>query len=306
MGVPWPRCGRPVDELYEESWEVDRLLARRPLAGGGFEYLTAWKDYGTEGDTWEHENNLEDTDEVSKFDASYNLPVMLLWRRLRSFFYEFLCEGKEAEFEKIYTFDSTIDPAAAHGLLKLLAQQRGGAKPLKIISTDVGNFRRTQLAVMDMQTVSDIVALHIDRPEKGLGALRIRFGGTRDKNPRAVGFPLLFTYWEPLEVDGRELDHGYKLTVTLATWTFLNPTGLHDHPPAPNEKKLSDSKRARIVQHVKTLIKEPAATMASWPSGKVRRHGLSQPPRAGVPAWADLPPSRWALTREESMPAAAV
>ena len=301
-----PSLWQAVDELYEESWEVDRLLARRPSARGGFEYLTAWKDYGTEGDTWQREADLEETNEVAKFDAAFNLPVMLVWRRLRNFFYEFLCEGKEAEFEKVYTFDATVDPEVAHGLLKLLARQRGGAESLKIVSTVVGHFRRTQLAVMDMQTVSDIVALHIDHPESGLGCLRIRFGSARDKNPRAIGFPLLFTYWEPLEVGGRELEQGYRLTVTLATWTFLNPTGLHDHPPAPDEKKLSDSKRGRIVAHVKTLIKEPAATMASWPSGKVRRHGLSQPPRAGVPAWADLPPSRWALTREESMPAAAV
>jgi hypothetical protein len=170
----------------------------------------------------------------------------------------------------------------------------------------VGKFRRTQLAVMDMQTVSDIVALHIDHPESGIGALRIRFGGARDKNLRAIGFPILFTFWEPLAVDGRELENGYKLTVSLATWTFINPTGLHDHPPCPEDKKLSDSKRGRIVEHVKMLVKELAATSASWPNGKVRRHGLSQPPRAGVPAWADLPASRWALTPAEAMPAAVV
>ena len=297
---------RPLDELLEKTYTVDRLLARRPASGGSFEYLVAWEDYGTEGNTWEREENIIDKTLVPKFDAEYDLRVHLLWRRLRNFFYQFLCEGKEAEYEKIYTFDSTIDPAAAHGLLKLLARQRGGAKPLPVVSQVVGKFRRTQLAVTDMQTVSDIVALHIDHPENGLGALRIRFNGARDKNPRAVGFPLLFTYWEPLAVDGRELEQGYKLTVSLATWTFINPTGLHNHPPCPEEKKLSDSKRGRIVAHVKTLIKEPAATMASWPSGKVRRHGLSQPPRAGVPAWAELPPSRWALTPAEAMPAAAV
>jgi hypothetical protein len=240
------------------------------------------------------------------FDASYDLRVALLWRRLRTFFYEFLGESKEAEFNKTYTFDSTVDPLTARGLLEILARQRGGAKPLKIILTVVGSFKRTQLAVTDMQSVSDIVALHVDHPEKGLGCLRIRFGSARDKNLRAVGFPLLFTYWEPLPVDGRVLDSGYKFTVELATWTFLNPTGLHDHPPCEENKKLSDSKRGRIVAHVKTLVKEPAATMASWPSGKVRRHGLSQQPRAGVPAWADLPPSRWALTPAEAMPAAAV
>ena len=48
-----PSLWQAVDELYEETWEVDRLLARRPSARGGFEYLTAWKDYGTEGDTWQ-------------------------------------------------------------------------------------------------------------------------------------------------------------------------------------------------------------------------------------------------------------
>ena len=231
---------------------------------------------------------------------------MLVWRRLRSFLFEALCEGKEAVFGKVYTFDSTIDTPTAKDLMKLLAQQRGGAPPLKIVTASVGKFRRTQLAVMDMQTVSDIVALHIEHPEKGLGCLRIRFGSARDKNLRAVGFPILFTYWEPLPVDGRELDSGYKFTVELATWTFLNPTGFHDHPPCPEDKKLSDSKRGRIVAHVKALIKEPAATRASWLKGPVRRHGLSQPPRAGVPAWADLPPSRWALTPAEAMPAAAV
>jgi hypothetical protein len=267
--------------------------------------LTAWENYGTEGDTWEPEDNLP-TELVKAFDACFDLRVALLWRRLRTFFYEFLAESKEAEFDKIYSFDSTVDPRAAHALLKHLAQQRGGAKPLQIVSTIVGKFRRTQLAIMDMQTVSDVVALHVDHPENGLGALRIRFGSARDKNLRAIGFPLLFTYWEPLTVDGKELDTGYKFTVELATWTFLNPTGLHDHPPAPEDKKLSDGKRGRIVAHVKALVKEPAATMASWPSGKVRRHGLSQPPRAGVPAWADLPPSRWALTPAEAMPAADV
>ena len=101
---------------------------------------------------------------MSKFDAEYDLRVHLLWRRLRNFFYEFLCEAKEAEYEKVYSFDTSIDPAAAHGLLKLLARQRGGAKPLKIVSSIVGKFRRTQLPVMDMQSVSDIVALHIDHP----------------------------------------------------------------------------------------------------------------------------------------------
>ena len=78
------------------------------------------------------------------------------------------------------------------------------------------------------------------------------------------------------------------------------------HPPAPNDKKLNNAKRGRVVAHVKALVKEPDATRASWPKGPVRRHGLSQPPRAGMPAWADLPPSRWALTPEECMPAAAV
>jgi hypothetical protein len=285
---------------------VDRLLARRPSARGGFEYLVAWVGYGTNGDTWQHQDDILDQALIKAFDASYDLRIMLVWRRLRTFFYDVLTESKEAEFEKMYTFDSTIDPATAHGLLKLLAWQRGGAKPLQIVSTVVGKLRRTQLAVMDMQTVSDIVALHVDHPEKGLGALRIRFGSTRDKNPRVVGFPLLFTYWEPLQVDGRELEQGYKLTVTLATWTFLNPTGHHDHPPAQNEKKLNNSKRGRIVEHVKMLIKEPAATMASWPNGVVRRHGLSRPPQPGVPAWADLPASRWELTKEECMPSAAV
>ena len=169
---------RPLDELLEKTYTVDRLLARRPASGGSFEYLVAWEDYGTEGNTWEREENIIDKTLVPKFDAEYDLRVHLLWRRLRNFFYQFLCEGKEAEYEKIYTFDSTIDPAAALGLLKLLARRK--------------------------------------------------------------------------------------------------------------------------------LIKEPAATSASWPSGKVRRHGLSQPPRPGVPAWADLPPSRWSLTKEESMPAAAV
>ena len=231
---------------------------------------------------------------------------MLLWRRLRTFFYELLSEGKEAEFDKTYTFDSAIDPAAARGLLKLLARQRGGSKPLNIVSTNVGKFRRTQLAIMDMQTVSDAVALHVDHPEKGLGCLRIRFGSARYKNLRAICFPILFTLWEPRPVDGKALDSGYKFTVKLATWTFLNPTGHHDHQPCKNEDKLSDSKRRRIVEHVKTLIKEPAATSASWPRGPVRRHGLSQPPQPGVPAWADLPPTRWELTEQECMPAAAM
>jgi hypothetical protein len=123
---------RPVDELYEESWEVDRLLARRPSARGGFEYLVAWVDYGSDGDTWEHQDNIIDRSLVKAFDDSFDLRVMLVWRRLRSFLYEALCEGKEAVFDKKYTFDSTIDPATAHALLKLLAQQRGGAKPLTI------------------------------------------------------------------------------------------------------------------------------------------------------------------------------
>jgi hypothetical protein len=178
--------------------------------------LTAWENYGTEGDTWEPEDNLP-TELVKAFDACFDLRVALLWRRLRTFFYEFLAESKEAEFDKIYSFDSTVDPRAAHALLKHLAQQRGGAKPLQIVSTIVGKFRRTQLAIMDMQTVSDVVALHVDHPENGLGALRIRFGSARDKNLRAIGFPLLFTYWEPLTVDGKELDTGYKFTVELAT-----------------------------------------------------------------------------------------
>ena len=42
---------RPADELLEQEYNVDRLLARRKAAGGGFEYLTAWEEYGTEGDT---------------------------------------------------------------------------------------------------------------------------------------------------------------------------------------------------------------------------------------------------------------
>ena len=104
MGVPWPRCGRPVDELYEESWEVDRLLARRPSARGGFEYLVAWVDYGSDGDTWEHQDNIIDRSLVKAFDDSFDLRVMLVWRRLRSFLYEALCEGKEAVFDKKYTF----------------------------------------------------------------------------------------------------------------------------------------------------------------------------------------------------------
>ena len=111
------------------SWEVDRLLARRPSARGGFEYLVAWVDYGSDGDTWEHQDNIIDRSLVKAFDNSFDLRVMLVWRRLRSFLYEALCEGKEAVFDKKYTFDSTIDPATAHALLKLLAQQRGGAKP---------------------------------------------------------------------------------------------------------------------------------------------------------------------------------
>jgi hypothetical protein len=155
---------RPLDELLEKTYTVDRLLARRPASGGSFEYLVAWEDYGTEGNTWEREENIIDKTLVPKFDAEYDLRVHLLWRRLRNFFYQFLCEGKEAEYEKIYTFDSTIDPAAALGLLKLLARQRGGAKPLPVVSQVVGKFRRTQLAVTDMQTVSDIVA---SRPPAG-------------------------------------------------------------------------------------------------------------------------------------------
>ena len=46
---------RPLDELLEKTYTVDRLLARRPASGGSFEYLVAWEDYGTEGDTWERE-----------------------------------------------------------------------------------------------------------------------------------------------------------------------------------------------------------------------------------------------------------
>ena len=155
-----------------------------------------------------------------------------------------------------------------------------------------------------MDAISDIVALHIDHPENGLGALRIRFGSARDKNPRAIGAPLLLEYWEPLAVGGRELESGYKLKVTLATWTFINPTGHHDHPPTQNANRLNNSKRGRIVEHVKKLIKEPWATRASWPKGTVRRHGLSQPPQPGVPAWADLPASRWEHTIAEATPTA--
>jgi hypothetical protein len=138
-----------------------------------------------------------------------------------------------------HTFDSTIEPETAKLFLKFLADRRGGK--LKVETAVVGRWRRTWLVIESMDDISDIVALHIDHPENGLGALRIRFGSARDKNPRAIGAPLLFEYWEPLAVGGRELESGYKLKVTLATWTFINPTGHHDHPPTQNANRLNST-----------------------------------------------------------------
>ena len=200
------------------------------------------------------------------FDASYDLRVALLWRRLRTFFYEFLGESKEADFNKTYTFDSTVDPLTARGLLEILARQRGGAKPLKIILTVVGSFKRTQLAVTDLCSLSPT-------SWRSTSIIRRRGWGASESASarRATRTSARSASRSSLRIGSRcrstagcsTAGTTYKFTVELATWTFLNPTGLHDHPPCEENKKLSDSKRGRIVAHVKTLVKEPAATMAS-------------------------------------------
>ena len=69
----------------------------------------------------------------------------------------------------------------------------------------------------------------------------LRHGSARDKNLRVVGLPILLKYIEPMPVDGKALTSGYKFTAQYATWTFLNPTGAHDHPPCRNEYRLNNA-----------------------------------------------------------------
>ena len=289
--------------MLEMQYEVDRILARRLLdpKEGTFEYLVAWKGFGTDGDTWESQETLNPKF-WKAFDKAYDLEVELVLRRLRNFFFNLLAETKDAVFNRVLTFDSTIPPRVALAVLKRLALQRDGARPLKVQSAEANGRRKYWLELKEPQAVSDAVLLHAEHPEAGLGLLRVRHGNLRDKNLRAV-FPLLLSYEMPLDVGGRVLTDGYVFKAALATWTFLNPTGHHDHPPASNADRLNNAKRGRLVEHVKKLVKEPWATAASWPKSHPRRHGLSHPPRAGVPAWADLPPARWELTPAEAMPA---
>ena len=145
---------------------MDRLVARRPAGKDDtFEYLTSWKDYGVEGDTWELEAHLP-KHVVTSFDKSFDLRTALLWTKLRNFFYVLLTDSKEAAYGVEYTFDSTVDPPSAHTFLKFLAARRSGR--LKIHKATVGGFCRTWLVVESMQDISEIVALHIDHPEAGL------------------------------------------------------------------------------------------------------------------------------------------
>ena len=221
-------------------------------------------------------------------------------RTLREHFFLVMTDKKDAEWGKNDTILRGVDPVVIHRLLRRLTVRRGGLPPHKLSSQEGAGMRATWLTLNDMDSVSELVGLHIEHPEAGLGAVRIRHGSTRDKNLRVVGAPVMIKFQEPLPLSGKALTKGYKLTVAYSTWTFLNPTGHHDHPPSA--QKMSTKAESHIVEHVKRLVHEPWATRASWPRGPVKRHGLSRPPQPGVPAWADLPPSRWELTVRESMP----
>ena len=285
--------------LLKEKYKPERVLARRPSGRAGkFEYLIAWKLFGVEGDTWEAEEHVSEL--AKEYDKQYDLPVEMCLRSMREHFYRVMTDKKHAEWGKKDTILAGVDPATIHRILRRLTVRRGGLTPHRLQSQDGGGKRATWLTLADMDSVSDLVGLHHEHPEAGLGALRIRHGTARDKNLRMIGAPLLIKYAEPLPVSGKVIPKGYKLTLEYSTWTFINPTGDHEHPPST--QKISTKAEGNIVKHVKRLVREPWATGASWPNGPVKRHGLSRPPQPGVPAWADLPPSRWALTVRESMP----
>ena len=58
-------CRRRKRKMLSETYSVDRILARRPIGPktAKFEYLVAWRGYGTAGDTREHESFFDECHE---------------------------------------------------------------------------------------------------------------------------------------------------------------------------------------------------------------------------------------------------
>ena len=288
---------------YDDFWNVDKILARRIKPGtiGVWEYLVAWEGFTAEGDTWQQAHDIP-KNIVKDYNSSYNLRAEMLLSRIRGSFWRVLKETKEALWN--LEIEEHTDPETARAAMQLLAWQRGGLPPLELQTYPGDDCKqKLALALMSQESVADLVRMHELHPEAGVGNVRIRHG-SGDKNLRVVSAPVVVEFVEPLPIDGLQLATGYTFKIKFSTWTFLNPTGYHDHPPAPDAEKLGRRPRDALVAHVKRLVKEPYATAASWPKGRVRRHALTRSPQPGVPAWADLPTTRWALTPQEAMPGA--
>jgi len=57
--------GKPVEVEGVEKWEVEKILNKKKTRGVA-KYLVRWKGFTAEGDTWEREENLKNTEELIK------------------------------------------------------------------------------------------------------------------------------------------------------------------------------------------------------------------------------------------------
>ena len=99
---------------------------------------------------------------------------------------------------------SLTDPSSDSAPVLLEPRRHGEAVVMPVLALDKCRALRLR-ALLSSSNGRDVVLLHEKHPEYGLGVLRVRHGGARDKNLRAIGIPILIEYLEPLPVHGMEL-----------------------------------------------------------------------------------------------------
>jgi len=55
--------GKPMEVERVEEWEVEKILNKKKIRGVE-KYLVRWKEFTTEGDTWERRENLKNAEEA--------------------------------------------------------------------------------------------------------------------------------------------------------------------------------------------------------------------------------------------------